>query len=261
MTDIAVYVVDGFNNPIDPPVTFSVLNQVDNTWTEIIGSVLEEGTYVIPMEDNLTLRTCAPLWECNEQDVGTFPSENSYDPNSNYFNALMIILDTPAGDGGTPTEGGGSTSTTEGGTSTSTDGTDTKTSLPQCFVATAAYDTPLAPNVQFLRQLRDQTLKKSRSGELLFEKFFEKYNVFAPSIVEMMMADPQMKELIKLAFVNPIINYFKIVSQFPNESPKELEEPWRTFLMDVQNEYEKWVKEGRVHARKRTKTSGMTFRV
>jgi hypothetical protein len=245
MTDIAVYVVDGLNNPLGPPVTFSVLNQVDNTWTEIIGSVLEEGTYVIPMEDNLTLRTCAPLWECNEQDVGTFPSENPYDSNSNYFNALMIILDTPAGDGDTTTEGGGTTSTTTDGGTTSTDTWDPSKvpSSPSCFVATAAYDTPLAPNVQFLRQLRDQTLKKSRSGELLFEKFFEKYNLFAPDIVEMMTADPQMKELIKLAFVNPIINYFKMVSQFPNQSPKDLKEPWRAFLMDAQNEYEKWVRE------------------
>jgi hypothetical protein len=183
-----------------------VQNKVDGSWTQLTGSVIYEGLYVIKMNDNLRFKTCAPLLECIERDVGNWPSTHQYDPD--YFEALQIHLESL------------------GGTTSTDDDSDIKPALPQCFVATAAYDTPLAPNVQFLRQLRDQTLKKSRSGELLFDKFFEKYNIFAPGIVELMIKDPQMKELIKLAFVNPIINYFRIVSQFPFESLEELKEPW-----------------------------------
>jgi len=204
-------------------------NKVDGSWTLISGTILGDGLYILPMQDNLTLQTCATGYQCNQQDVGGFPSQYPYDPNSDYFEALQIILEDLIVTT-TPDDDGGTTTTNEKPLST-------------CFVATAAYETPLAPNVQFLRLLRDRTLKKTRSGELLFEKFFEKYSAFAPNIVEMMMKDEPTKELVKLAFVNPIINYFRIVSQMPYESTEQLKEPWKSFFLEMQNEYEKWVKE------------------
>jgi hypothetical protein len=228
MTLIAVTVTDGLGQDI-PDISFGLKKQGETSFSPISYSYAGYwyNVYVVDVEDNATLQTSSSAivfigvdykaYSPNETDLLTFPSSTPYtDPNN--FTALQIVLDSYIVPGD-------------------------KSGTPECFVATAAYDTPLAPNVQFLRELRDQKLKITRSGELLFNKFFEKYSVFAPDIVELMTNDPQMKEFIKLAFVNPIINYFRIVSQFPNESAKELKEPWKTFLLDAQTEYEKWVKE------------------
>jgi hypothetical protein len=49
---------------------------------------------------------------------------------------------------------------------------------PRCFIATSAFESPLALEVQILRVYREQTLKKSKIGR----NFIKKYYHFSPSI-------------------------------------------------------------------------------
>ncbi len=66
-----------------------------------------------------------------------------------------------------------------------------------CFVNTAARGTHIAQDVKSLRIFREQSLKQTMSGKLIFKKFFEKYTTISSSIMEVMYKDPQIQEIVK----------------------------------------------------------------
>lgn len=109
-----------------------------------------------------------------------------------------------------------------------------------CFVTTAARGTHIAQDVKLLREFREQTLKQTMSGKLIFKKFFEKYANISSNIMEVMYKDPQIQEIVKWALVNPIVNYLKLAYRFPDASFKDLNEPWKSFLLEMQRDLEKW---------------------
>lgn len=103
-----------------------------------------------------------------------------------------------------------------------------------CFIATAAFGSALAPEVQFLREVRDNVLRKTRWGHQFFESYWSYYYQFSPQLAEHMRADPELNQLVRWSIVTPIINYLKIVMRRPrdwhlDEAPPEL----RRFLADI----------------------------
>ena len=76
-----------------------------------------------------------------------------------------------------------------------------------CFIATAAYDNPLAEPVQRLRHIRDDVLRKTTAGEEFFDKYWEVYYRFSPVMVEMMNEDKEVRDLVRWSFVEPIVAY------------------------------------------------------
>ena len=68
-------------------------------------------------------------------------------------------------------------------------------SAEPCFMATAAYGSPYAPEVQFLREFRDNKLKSTDGGRE-FVKFYENiYNSFSPTIAEKMNRNSSIKNI------------------------------------------------------------------
>ena len=53
-----------------------------------------------------------------------------------------------------------------------------------CLIATATYGTELAPQVQQLREIRDQKLMKTESGQLFLNSFNEFYYLISPQIAD-----------------------------------------------------------------------------
>lgn len=109
-----------------------------------------------------------------------------------------------------------------------------------CFVATAAYGSELEDDVQELRSFRDDILIPTRSGEAFFDEFFAHYFRLSPTVVEMMHADPEVKEMVRWALVAPIVGFLRLAKGFPRRDLDELPEPWRDYLASARDEFERW---------------------
>ena len=68
-----------------------------------------------------------------------------------------------------------------------------------CLIATATYGSELAPQVQQLRELRDNSLLQTASGTSFMSGFNQFYYSFSPTIADWERESPVFKEAIKLA--------------------------------------------------------------
>ncbi len=80
-----------------------------------------------------------------------------------------------------------------------------------CLIATATYGTELAPQVQFLREIRDNTLFTTTSGTSFMMGFNTLYYSFAPTISDWERENPIFKETVK-AFITPMLTTLSIMS-------------------------------------------------
>ena len=73
-----------------------------------------------------------------------------------------------------------------------------------CFIATAAYGTPFAQEIDILRSFRDNKLEKSRFGRGLVKSYYQ----MSPPIANM-IATSELRRMIVRFFLNPIVKFFK----------------------------------------------------
>ena len=86
-----------------------------------------------------------------------------------------------------------------------------------CLIATAAYGSELAPQVQMLREIRDNQLMNTESGSAFMSTFNEAYYSFSPIIADMERESPMFKEAVKLA-ITPMISSLAIMENAESES-------------------------------------------
>jgi hypothetical protein len=111
-----------------------------------------------------------------------------------------------------------------------------------CFIATAAYGSAIEPEVEFLRRFRDDVLRRTRAGEQFFDQYWEHYYRVSPVIVELMRADPKVKELVRWSVVSPIVNHLQLLLRFPDAPLEDVAEPWRSFLRETRESLEEWTR-------------------
>ncbi|MFQ5782065.1 MAG: CFI-box-CTERM domain-containing protein [Nitrosopumilus sp.] len=80
-----------------------------------------------------------------------------------------------------------------------------------CLIATAAYGTELAPQVQFLREIRDNTVMSTASGVSFMTGFNQLYYSFSPTIADMERENPMFQEAVR-AFITPMISTLSIMT-------------------------------------------------
>lgn len=80
-----------------------------------------------------------------------------------------------------------------------------------CLIATAAYGTELAPQVQFLREIRDNTVMSTSSGAAFMSGFNQLYYSFSPTIADMERDNPLFKETVKV-LITPMISTLSIMT-------------------------------------------------
>jgi len=80
-----------------------------------------------------------------------------------------------------------------------------------CLIATATFGSELAPQVQQLRELRDNTLLKTSSGSIFMTGFNELYYSFSPTIADLERQSPFFKEAVKLT-ITPLITSLSILN-------------------------------------------------
>ena len=86
-----------------------------------------------------------------------------------------------------------------------------------CLIATATYGSELAPQVQQLRELRDNKLLQTESGITFMEMFYDVYYSFSPIIADYERENPYFKEAVKLA-ITPMISTLSLMENAESES-------------------------------------------
>jgi peptidyl-prolyl cis-trans isomerase B (cyclophilin B) len=86
-----------------------------------------------------------------------------------------------------------------------------------CLIATATYGSELAPQVQQLRELRDNQLLQTESGTAFMGTFNDIYYSFSPIIADYERENPYFKEAVKLA-ISPMISTLSIMESAESES-------------------------------------------
>lgn len=66
-----------------------------------------------------------------------------------------------------------------------------------CLIATAAFGTETAPQVQQLRELRDNTVMQTASGAAFMSAFNGVYYTFSPAVADLERQSPAFKELVR----------------------------------------------------------------
>ena len=86
-----------------------------------------------------------------------------------------------------------------------------------CLIATATYGSELAPQVQMLRELRDNQLLQTESGAFFMGIFNDIYYSFSPLIADYERENPYFKETVKIS-ITPMINTLSIMENAETES-------------------------------------------
>ena len=110
-----------------------------------------------------------------------------------------------------------------------------------CFVATAAFGSAIAPEVQELREFRDRTLRATRWGVAFFDEWWEHYYAFSPQIVASMKRDPRMAELVRFVLVSPLVIALRLFLALPDDP----DDPAGSivFARRAVDEYAAWLRE------------------
>ena len=218
--------VDGVN----PVISLTIKDQVDKTIDELItekNNVLAEAVYLNKLEilaqekiktniyqteaignfevDDKTLQIkFLEVMILSEQKSYTFAYSNTVDNFNNDLPKFQESLDsfrilsqespimTPSEDKSSE-EGGG------------------------CLIATAAYGSEMAPQVQMLREIRDNQLMNTESGSAFMGAFNNVYYSFSPIIADMERENPMFKEVVK-AGLTPMLSSLAIMDSAESES-------------------------------------------
>jgi hypothetical protein len=73
----------------------------------------------------------------------------------------------------------------------------------ECFIASAAYQSPLAPRVQYLREVRERRLRKSNVGNTMVEIFEKGYYSFSPLAAELIARHEGLRAMTRWFVVAP----------------------------------------------------------
>ncbi|MCS5528485.1 MAG: peptidylprolyl isomerase [Nitrosopumilus sp.] len=86
-----------------------------------------------------------------------------------------------------------------------------------CLIATATYGSELAPQVQQLRELRDNKLLQTESGILFMEMFNDVYYSFSPIIADYERENQLFKEAVKIT-ITPMISTLSLMENVDSNS-------------------------------------------
>jgi len=90
-----------------------------------------------------------------------------------------------------------------------------------CLIATATYGSEMAPQVQLLREIRDNQLMNTGSGMSFMTGFNQLYYSFSPTIADMERENPMFQEAVKIA-ITPMITSLSILNYVDMDSEVEV---------------------------------------
>jgi len=90
-----------------------------------------------------------------------------------------------------------------------------------CLIATATFGSELAPQVQQLREFRDNTILSTESGIAFMTGFNQFYYSFSPIIADLEREHPIFKEIVKLS-ITPMLSTLSVLNYTEIDSEQEM---------------------------------------
>ena len=90
-----------------------------------------------------------------------------------------------------------------------------------CLIATAAFGSEMAPQVQLLREIRDNTVLQTESGSAFMTGFNQFYYSFSPAIADYERENPAFKEAVKL-MLTPLLTSLTLLQYADIDSESEM---------------------------------------
>jgi len=90
-----------------------------------------------------------------------------------------------------------------------------------CLIATAAFGSELSPQVQFLREIRDNTILQTESGTSFMAGFNQFYYSFSPAIADYERENPTFKEAVKFT-LTPLLTSLTLLHYADIDSESEM---------------------------------------
>ena len=90
-----------------------------------------------------------------------------------------------------------------------------------CLIATATFGSEMAPQVQFLREIRDNTVLQTESGVSFMAGFNQFYYSFTPVIADYERENPVFKEVVKLT-ITPLLTSLTILNYVDIDTEEEM---------------------------------------
>jgi hypothetical protein len=90
-----------------------------------------------------------------------------------------------------------------------------------CLIATAAFGSEMAPQVQLLRELRDNTVLQTESGSAFMTGFNQFYYSFSPTVADYERENPAFKEAVKIT-LTPLLASLTLLQYADIDSESEM---------------------------------------
>ena len=90
-----------------------------------------------------------------------------------------------------------------------------------CLIATAAFGSEMAPQVQFLREIRDNTVLQTESGSAFMTGFNQFYYSFSPAVSDYERENPAFKEAVKIT-LTPLLTSLTLLQYADIDSESEM---------------------------------------
>jgi len=97
----------------------------------------------------------------------------------------------------------------------------TKEKKGGCLIATAAFGSEMAPQVQFLREIRDNTVLQTESGSAFMTGFNQFYYSFSPTVADYERENPAFKEAVKVT-LTPLLSSLTLLQYADIDSESEM---------------------------------------
>ena len=90
-----------------------------------------------------------------------------------------------------------------------------------CLIATAAFGSELTSQVQFLREIRDNTVLQTQSGTSFMAGFNQFYYSFSPAIADYERENSAFKEVVKITII-PLLTSLTLLQYVDIDSESEM---------------------------------------
>jgi len=90
-----------------------------------------------------------------------------------------------------------------------------------CLIATATFGSELSPQVQMLREIRDNSLLQTQSGQSFMQGFNEFYYSFSPTIADYERENPVFKEAVKVT-ITPLLASLSLLNYVDLDSEESV---------------------------------------
>ena len=90
-----------------------------------------------------------------------------------------------------------------------------------CLIATAAFGSEMAPQVQFLREIRDNTVMTTQSGTAFMTGFNQFYYSFSPYVADYERENPVFKEAVKVT-LTPLLTSLTLLNYVEVDTEEEM---------------------------------------